>query len=77
MSKLERWQQLYKLAQEWTDYRINGKLIPRIPAGIDLDCSCQVKENEFHLLGCGLEFCPCCGKIMKECTCFEDYPEDC
>lgn len=33
---------------------------------------CGVKEGQIHKFGCDMERCPCCGKQLISCDCFED-----
>jgi hypothetical protein len=74
-----------KAAQEWLQYKANGKYIDRCPVGQEptptelKDNSCLVcfaPKDSYHVHGCPEQFLLCCGKLTWNCICeaeLDDY----
>lgn len=74
------WQRVIDEEQKKTKWVIGGKVYPRIPYGSDWEkvrgiChDCEVRTGQYHVDGCDMEKCPCCGGQLISCDC--DYSEE-
>jgi hypothetical protein len=54
--------------ETWKKLKIAGKYYERIK-NLKNECpTCRVHKNQFHKLGCDLEFCPHCELKLIECN---------
>ncbi|MEJ2355389.1 MAG: hypothetical protein P8Y62_05785 [candidate division WOR-3 bacterium] len=79
------WPEEIKKAQKQAFYGIFGKKYERIKYGNEKDdwgaddhpCGdCGVIKGQYHVKGCDIEQCPCCGEQVLSCDCEYEGDEE-